>query len=537
MRISFFGATHEVTGSMTLLEVNGRYMLVDCGMEQGRNVFENVALSVPPSEIRCVFLTHAHIDHSGNLPLLYKNGFRGTVYATQETCALCNVMLMDAAHIQESEAEWANRKAKRAADQQIEPVYTCEHAEGVLKLFRRCPYDSVISVLEGVELRFTDIGHLLGSAAIEVWMREGELERKMVFSGDVGNINQPLIKDPQPVLSADYLLIESTYGDRLHPERPDYVKEFSEIIQRTFDRGGNVVIPSFAVGRTQEILYFMREIKERGLIHGHDGFKLYVDSPLANEATSIFLQCETEVFDKQTRELVQRGVNPLWFDGLELSVSVDNSRSINEIAEPKVIVSASGMCDAGRIRHHLKHNLWRKESTILFVGYQAEGTLGRQLLDGAEKVKIMGEVIAVQAEICFLNGVSGHADKNGLINWLSAFSEKKPELVFVNHGEDSCCTAFASELQNEHGYTAFAPYSGTVWDLAENRAVRITEGIPAAKPSSESASARKAKAALGELIAAVKELLGIAQSSDGLANSELVKFTRQVRELVNRWKR
>ena len=218
-------------------------------------------------------------------------------------------------------------------------------------------------------------------------------------------------------------------------------------------------------------------------------------------------------------------------------MSVDNSRSINEIAEPKVIVSASGMCDAGRIRHHLKHNLWRKESTVLFVGYQAEGTLGRQLLDGAEKVKIMGEVIAVQAEICFLNGVSGHADKNGLINWLSAFSEKKPELVFVNHGEDSCCTAFASELQNEHGYTAFAPYSGTVWDLAENRAVRITEGIPAAKPSSESASARKAKAALGELIAAVKELLGIAQSSDGLANSELVKFTRQVRELVNRWKR
>lgn len=530
MRISFFGATHEVTGSMTLLEVNGRYMLVDCGMEQGRNVFENVALSVPPSEIRCVFLTHAHIDHSGNLPLLYKNGFRGTVYATQETCALCNVMLMDAAHIQESEAEWANRKAKRAADQQIEPVYTCEHAEGVLKLFRRCPYDSVISVLEGVELRFTDIGHLLGSAAIEVWMREGELERKMVFSGDVGNINQPLIKDPQPVLSADYLLIESTYGDRLHPERPDYVKEFSEIIQRTFDRGGNVVIPSFAVGRTQEILYFLREIKEKGMVKGHEGFPVYLDSPLAIKATNIFVEAPPTSFDEEMLALLRAGINPIDFPDLHICVTAEESKQINFEQNPCVIISASGMAEAGRIRHHLKHNLWRPEAMVLFVGYQSVGTLGRQLYDGVKTVRLFNETIAVKAEIRVLQAISGHADQAGLLTWINSFNPK-PQKVFVTHGEEQVALHFEGLLK-DGGYSTFVPYSGDSWELKTDTQLAYGTRELVDKTSKKQRKIKKRDTAMQD---ALDRLSALVQSAAGYSNKLKAKLAQQINDLVRRW--
>ena len=316
MKVTFIGATHEVTGSCSLLEVGNSAFLVDCGMEQGENRFENIPLPVNPAELSCVLLTHAHIDHSGYLPLLYKNGFRGTVYATESTASLCQIMLRDSAHIQESEAEWKNRKARRAGRPEAEALYTMADAEGVLSRFRPCPYNKLTAVGEGVAVRFTDIGHLLGSAAIEIWMSEGGVTKKMVFSGDVGNTHQPILNDPQRVEQADYLVLESTYGNRLHGERPDYVGALTEILQQTFDRGGTVVIPSFAVGRTQEMLYFIREIKEQGRVHGHDGFPVYVDSPLANEATSIFLQCPTENLDPEARELVRSGVNPLWFDGL-----------------------------------------------------------------------------------------------------------------------------------------------------------------------------------------------------------------------------
>lgn len=465
MKVTFIGATHEVTGSCSLLEVGNSAFLVDCGMEQGENRFENIPLPVNPAELSCVLLTHAHIDHSGYLPLLYKNGFRGTVYATESTASLCQIMLRDSAHIQESEAEWKNRKARRAGRPEAEALYTMADAEGVLSRFRPCPYNKLTAVGEGVAVRFTDIGHLLGSAAIEIWMSEGGVTKKMVFSGDVGNTHQPILNDPQRVEQADYLVLESTYGNRLHGERPDYVGALTEILQQTFDRGGTVVIPSFAVGRTQEMLYFIREIKEQDRVHGHDGFPVYVDSPLANEATSIFLQCPTENLDPEARELVRSGVNPLWFEGLRTSVTKEDSQAINANAVPKVILSASGMCDAGRIRHHLKHNLWHSENTVLFVGYQAEGTLGRALVDGAPSVKIFDEAIAVNAEIRVLAGVSGHADKNGLIRWLQGVSPK-PAQIFVNHGDDEACTDFTQCLREEYGYNAMAPYSGTCYDLA-----------------------------------------------------------------------
>ena len=380
MKIQFIGATHEVTGSSTLLEINGKNYLVDCGMEQGRDVFQNISLPVSPCDIEAVFITHAHIDHSGMVPTLYKDGFKGTVYATAVTCDLCTIMLRDSAHIQELEAEWRARKSLRAGGEPVEPVYSTQDAIGAIGLFRRCNYGDIIQAGEGVTIRFTDIGHLLGSACIEIWLNEGNISKKIVFSGDVGNTDQRIICDPKTVEETDYLVIESTYGNRIHEgERKDIVAELAKILQRAFDRGGNVVIPSFAVGRTQEMLYAIREIKEKGLVTGHSKFPVYVDSPLASEATSIFIQCNPVCFDEETLELVNKGINPLWFEGIRITETSDDSRLINEDPTPKVIISASGMCEAGRIRHHLKHNLWKKENIILFVGYQAEGSLGRRI--------------------------------------------------------------------------------------------------------------------------------------------------------------
>ena len=293
MRITFIGAAHEVTGSCTVIEIMGRYYLVDCGMEQGTNVFENEPLPVNPAQIEAVFLTHAHIDHSGMLPKLYKDGFKGSIFATEATCDLCDIMLRDCAHIQESDAEWKKRKAIRAGREYEEPVYDMNDAVGAVSLLRRCKYNEPITVGEGVIIRFTDIGHLLGSACIEIWLSEGGVDKKIVFSGDVGNTNQPIIKDPQTVADADYVVIESTYGNRLHDGIANNLpEELAEVIQKAFDRGGNVVIPAFAVGRTQELLYALHIINKSHMVHGHDGFSIYVDSPLAIEATNIFIQCD-----------------------------------------------------------------------------------------------------------------------------------------------------------------------------------------------------------------------------------------------------
>ncbi len=464
MKLMFIGANHEVTGSCTYLEVNGHKFLVDCGMEQGMDIFVNEPLPVPPSEIESVFLTHAHIDHSGHLPWLYKNGFRGSVYATEASCNLCTIMLLDSAHIQEFEAEWRNRKAMRSGGEPYEPLYTVEDAQGVIQHLIPLPYGKRTPVLEGVDICFTDIGHLLGSASIEVWMQEDNVEKKMVFSGDIGNRDRPILRDPMPTLSADYVMIESTYGNRYHErhDRKGDVHQLASCIQRTLDRGGNLVIPSFAVGRTQEILYCIRQIKESNLVKGHDGFPVYVDSPLANEATSIFVQSDRNFFDEEMQEILDSGRNPIFFPGLEIAVTSEESKAINFDQTPKVILSASGMCEAGRIRHHLKHNLWRKECTVLFVGYQAAGTLGRAIYEGTKSVRLFGEEVEVNAEIDYLAGVSGHADKEGLLKWILAF-EERPGRVFVNHGEDTSCMDFAKCLQEEHGFSACVPYSWTIF--------------------------------------------------------------------------
>lgn len=531
MKICFIGAAHEVTGSCTYLEVGDKKGIVDYGMEQGKNYFENVPLPVNPAELDFVLLTHAHVDHSGMLPLLYKRGYRGPIYATSATCSLCNIMLLDCAHIQESDAEWKSRKLKRSGGEEIEPLFDTEDATNVLRQFVPCSYNELIQVNDCVTIRMTDVGHLLGSAAIEVFLTENGEKRKITFSGDIGNSKQAILRDPQHVKDTDYLVIESTYGNRLHSEeRPDYVGSLAEVIQRTLDRGGNVVIPSFAVGRTQEILYFIREIKQNGLVTSHGDFPVYVDSPLSAEATSVFLQCDEEFLDDEFRAVMHEGVNPLYFPGLETAITQDESKKINEDRTPKVIISSSGMCDAGRIRHHLKHNLWRRESLVLFVGYQSPGTLGRMLVDGVKQVKLFNEDINVRAEICTLPGISGHADRNGLIDWVKGF-EQKPRLTFVNHGDADSAESFTTLLNNELGYRAFAPYSGTEFDLISGEYIKITEGIPVGESGGKK---KTVSAAFTRLIAAAERLLAAAKKCEGMANKELSKFADRINDLAEK---
>lgn len=531
MRLIFIGADHEVTGSCHVLEVCGRYILVDCGMEQGTDDFETAELPMNIADIDYVLLTHAHIDHSGMLPLLYARGFRGDVIATPATVDLCDIMLKDSAHIQMTEAEWKNRKGQRAGKEPVVPIYDMNDAEGVLEHFVSCDYDKVMDLCEGVKVKFSDAGHLLGSASIEVWINEDGEERKIVFSGDIGNLNRPIIKDPSYINDADYVVMESTYGDRYHNADVDYVSELAGICQRTFDRGGNVVIPAFAVGRTQEMLYYFRKIKEEGLVKGHS-FEVYVDSPLAVEATQIFNENIAECFDEEAMELVRNGINPLRFPGLTLSVTSNDSIAINPDNKPKVIISASGMCEAGRIRHHLKHNLWRKECTVVFVGYQANGTLGRILLEGASEVKLFGEPIEVMAEIVKLEGVSGHADKAGLIKWITSFDNRLKQ-VFVVHGEDEVSTGFAKCLCDEYGLNAVAPYSGAEFDMISGRFVKEGERILKAKKPVQ----RKANDVFERLLAAGRRLLTVIKHNEGGANKDLAKFADQINSMCDKWDR
>lgn len=530
MKLVFIGAAHEVTGSCHYLEAAGKHMLVDYGMEQGVNTFENAQLPVEAARIDYVFLTHAHVDHSGMLPELYAKGFRGQIFTTDASADLCSIMLRDCAHIQMMEAEWKNRKAKRSGQMEpYEPLFTMEDADGVIKRIVPCHYNAQVQVSQGIQVRFTDIGHLLGSASIEVWLTEEGTTKKIVFSGDIGNKNQPLLKDPKPTKQADYVVMESTYGDRLHSEhRPDYVKELASILKETFDKGGNVVIPSFAVGRTQEMLYFLRKIKTERLVEGYPDFPVYVDSPMAVESTQVFQENKVECYDEEAMALVNKGINPISFPGLRLSITSDESKAINFDDMPKVILSASGMCDAGRIRHHLKHNLWRSDSTILFVGYQSVGTLGRAIVEGAKEVKLFGESIEVRAQIRKLTGISGHADKNGLIEWLEGF-EEKPRKVFVVHGEDRVCTEFAECLKIEHGQKAYAPYSGTIFNLLSNKLEYEAEPIPVAK------KIKPANGVFARLLAAGHRLMAVIAKNESGTNKDMAKFADQINSLCDKW--
>ena len=531
MKLEFIGAAHEVTGSCHYLQVGDKHALIDCGMEQGADIYENQDIPVNAAEIDYVFVTHAHIDHSGLIPLLYARGFRGKVYATNATAQLCNIMLKDSAHIQEFEAEWKNRKAQRAGRPEVVPMYTMADAEGALKHFIPCDYGKKIIVCHEISIRFRDAGHLLGSSFIELWATEGEQQRKLIFSGDLGNGNRALIKDPELPGSADYLLIESTYGNRLHDVPPDYAASLAQVLKDTFARGGNVVIPAFSVGRTQEMLYYMRKIKQENMLSSHQDFKVYVDSPLAVEATNIFNKNVLECFRDKDVELIRSGVNPIQFPGLKVAVTSDDSKAINFVQEPHVIISASGMCEAGRIRHHLKHNLWRSECSVVFVGYQVPGTLGYNLLNGANEVKLFGETVQVKAKILNLPGISGHADKDHLTAWVGAM-EEMPKRIFVVHGEDKVTDEFALHLNETFGAKTTAPYSGDVYDLIENA---CTVQGSRKKVEKKSASAKAADNIYQRLISAAERLLALARRSKGKPNKELSKFADQINSLCDRW--
>jgi metallo-beta-lactamase family protein len=533
MKLTFLGATHEVTGSCYYLEACGKHILIDCGLEQGKDTYENQEIPVPAARIDAVLLTHAHMDHAGKLPVLYANGFRGKIHSTKATSALCEIMLQDSAHIQMFEAEWRNRKGKRTGESPFVPLYTMEDTFGTIRCFVSHSYEEKITLFDGIEFRFIDVGHLLGSSSIEIWITENGITKKIVFSGDIGNTNQPLIKDPQFIKEADYVVMESTYGDRNHGEKPDYLKELTEIIQTTFDRGGNVVIPSFAVGRTQILLYYIRKIKAEGLVTGHGNFKVYVDSPLANEATQIFNENITDNFDNEALELVKKGINPISFPGLRTTITSDESKAINFDDDCKVIISASGMCDAGRIRHHLKHNLWRDNSTILFVGHQSTGTLGQIILDGATEVRLFGEAIQVNAEVRRLSGISGHADKSGLINWLQHF-DPKPKRVFLTHGETSVVDLFSECLKNEYGYNVASPFSGETYDLALNTCIEEGKAI---EVQSKSEKKHAVSTVYERLINAGKRLMVVIQHNEGGTNKDLAKFTDQINSLCDKWDR
>lgn len=531
MKMTFIGATHEVTGSCTYLEACGKKFLVDFGMEQGEDTLENVKIPTAPANIDYVLLTHAHIDHSGMLPLLYAGGFKGEIHATVATSNLCSVMLRDSAHIQEFEAEWRNRKAKRRGEPDYEPVYTMNDAIGAIELFHAHNYDVPFKLCDGITVSFRDAGHLLGSSSVIITITEDGVTKKIVFSGDIGNAEQPLIRDPQYIDSADYVVMESTYGNRVHDRPHDYITSLAEVLQHTFDRGGSVIIPSFAVGRTQEMLYFLRHIKTGNLVHGHDDFPVYVDSPLANEATDIFISNRESCYDEEALSFVRRGINPISFEGLIRTVTSDDSRAINSDDRNKVIISASGMCEAGRIKHHLKHNLWRPENTILFVGYQAGNTLGRSLIDGAKKVKLFGETVNVAAEIKQLPGISGHADVNGLLDWARAISGV--QRFFINHGEASSAESFAQRLREELGADVYAPYSGAEFDLAENVITVDAQPVPIPKKQTENANMNTC---YSNLVEASDRLARLIKMSNGRTNADMRKLTDMLNKLCDDWK-
>ena len=445
MKVTFCGATKTVTGSNFLVEGAGKKFLVDCGLYQGGakdEIKNEEPFPYDINEIDFMLLTHAHIDHSGRIPKLYKEGYRNPIYATNATCDLCAIMLPDSGHIQETETEWKNRKRIRRGEEELVPIYDAETAAKSLELFKGEPYNQIIELDDDIHVRFNDAGHMLGSSTIEIWIRENGENKKIVFSGDLGNNDIPLLAEPTMIQDADFLVMESTYGNRLHIKNESKAETFINVVTDTIKNGGTVVIPSFAVGRTQEILYELNKIKdsEDDSPEFERKYRLlmntpvYVDSPLAISATEVFKE-NMDLFDKETQELIKRGDNPLEFPGLKFTQTVEESKALNESDESAIIISASGMCEVGRIKHHLKHNIWNPKNTILFVGYQAPGTLGRKIVDGAKTVKIFGEEIAVNARVEYIEGYSGHADQAGLLHFVDSFV-KKPNHIFLVHGEE-----------------------------------------------------------------------------------------------------
>lgn len=486
MKITFLGATKTVTGSNFLVETEEKKFLVDCGMYQGHGDVEEKNYDeflFNIEDIDFMLLTHAHIDHSGRIPKLYKEGYRKPIYAQKATCDLCTIMLPDSGHIQEMESEWKNKKRVRQGKAPYTPMYTAQDAIDCLEVFKPVNYDEIVDIDENIKVRFNDAGHMLGSAIIEIWVNENGKETKAVFSGDLGNNDLPLLASPTMIESADYLVMESTYGNRLHVKNDEKATMFLNIVYETLEKNGTVVIPSFAVGRTQEILYELNKIKENT---EDEEFKakydkimkapVFVDSPLAVSATEIFRE-NMDLFDDDVKEEMEKGDNPLEFPGLKFTKTADESKALNESKEPMIILSASGMCEVGRIKHHLKHNLWNPNSTILFVGYQAPGTLGRKIVDGEKRVKIFGEEINVNARIEYIEGYSGHADQEGLLNFVYSFYTK-PKHIFLVHGEEEGQEVLSDKIIENTNIPVTIPSFGETYTLDESLSVEKTVPLP-----------------------------------------------------------
>jgi metallo-beta-lactamase family protein len=468
MKLKFFGAAREVTGSCYRVETESVRFLVDCGMFQGRDADtkNQHALALDVKELDFVLLTHAHIDHSGLIPRLVAEGFGGPIYTTRATCDLLAVMLLDSAHIQEKDAEWENERARRGdkrADKNAIPLYTVAEARASLDSLHPVAYDTEIKPHPTVRVRFRDAGHILGSAILEIELDTEGVTRKLVFSGDLGQPGRPLMNDPTPIEAADYLVVESTYANRNHKSLEQTIEELTEAVNTTIERGrGNVVIPAFAVGRTQELLYLLSDLVRQGQIHGRP--HVFVDSPMATAATEITLK-HRKLLDEEAQEMWRQHMSDQGDLSIRFTESADESKAINLIRSGAIIISASGMCDAGRIKHHLRHNLPRSECCVVFVGFQAQGTLGRRLVDGAQSVRLMGEDVPVRARIYTIGGLSAHADRDALLGWLGHF-RKSPRQVFVVHGEEEVAQGFAADLNSKFNWQAVAPVAGQEFDLA-----------------------------------------------------------------------
>ena len=532
MKLHFYGADRCVTGSCHGLEINGKKILVDCGLQQGRDELDNRYLAFAPGSIDILLVTHAHIDHTGRIPMLVKNGFHGRILTTRLTADLMKIMLLDSAHIQESDAEYENRKGERAGRDPVEPLYTEQDALDVFKYVTTCEYGETVELCEGVSAVFTDAGHLLGSASITLELEEAGVHKTLVFSGDIGNVDQPIIRDPQLLKKADYVVMESTYGDRNHTEVWSYTDELAEIIDETLRKGGNVVIPSFAVGRTQELLYFIREIKDKGLVTSVKDFPVYVDSPLAKKATTIFCGDLRGYLDDDALALVQDGTHMFNFPGLHLTETVDESKLLNMDKTPKVIISASGMCDAGRIRHHLKYNLWRADSAVVFVGFQSPGTLGRNLLDGAESVRLFGEDIAVRAKIVNFQGLSSHADHDHLIDWIKHFDPARTTHVFVVHGDRDVAPVYADTVKSL-GFAAHAPQYTEEYDLIADK--QLSPGYLPERRTRAYEGAPKTTGAYQRLVQLGDMLVGLIRRSKGRDNKTLAAFAEAISKLISKF--
>ena len=537
MKITFLGATRTVTGSNFLVEAAGKKFLVDCGMWQGKKEMEEENFNefdFDPKQIDFMLLTHAHIDHSGRIPKLYNEGFRNKIYAHKATCDLCSLMLPDSGHIQEMESEWKNRKRKRRGEPDRPPLYTAEEAARCLEIFEAVNYDEIIEIDENIHVRFNDAGHMLGSSIIELWVKEDGKEVKTVFTGDLGNNDIPLLDSPTMIEDADYLVMESTYGSRLHVRNDEKAKIFLDVVSETLDKQGTVVIPSFAVGRTQEILYELNKIKENT---DDEDFKrkyktlmkapVYVDSPLAISATEVFRE-NMDLFEEDVQKEIMSGDNPLEFPGLKFTMTTDESKALNEDPTPSIIISASGMCEVGRIKHHLKHNLWNPNSTILFVGYQAPGTLGYSIVNGAKTVKIFGEEIAVNARIEYIEGYSGHADQEWLMNFIYSFITK-PKHIFLVHGEEESQDVLEKKIIDETGISVTTPEYGETYELNDQITMtnKIERKIPVTLKTEVISRLEKVKEELKDMDIAVKEDM---QNPD-LRDEDVFRINEKIKEL------